>query len=366
MSRRRWLWLGPPLAILIGAVGLSRFGPGAEAGPKGTPLAAGACAGTPLVRDAAGRMPRGKGQGAWWRLTDKLDANGAMAGRGLALGVGGGSRFNLELATETLASGPVGGLVALTTSDDTASEVRLISVDEACSWTVHHTSDIARGAILDPRDGSVIVHLLARESRADLGTWRIPAEGGAPVLVLGPLAEGVVGERVFSTDYRLDGSSALLAVQSCSDTDCVTRIVDLANPATSPVTLDQDQGQAIGFAGSRLVTWSKCAGLPCSIEAWDLAAGTSQVIVDRAESAGVTDDGSFLVAVKDAARGRVIRVAVDRAEEAFIKGVGRNERVIPGGFGGFVGYQGGLDEIAIATQNGNPHSFRPAAAEVIR
>jgi hypothetical protein len=364
MSRRRWvLWLAPPIAVAIAVIGLSRVLGSADAGPQGTPVAAGACAETPLVREADGRVRRG--EGAWWRLADTLDANGGMTGRRLALGLGGSQKLNLELATETLVSGPVGGLVVVTTDDGAASEVRLVSVDKACSWTVHRAPDVARGAILDPRDGSVLVHLLARDSRSDLGTWRIAAGGGAPELVVGPLPQGILGDRVFSTDYRIDVAAGLLAVQSCSDTECATRIVDIAKRGRNPILLDGPQGQAIGFAGTSFLTWSHCEGLPCPIEAWDLTTRASTELVDRAESAAVTEDGTELVAVKDAARGSVVRIAVGRGGQVFIKGVGREEQLVPGGFGGFAGSEGRLDEVGLVTPNGNPRNFRPAAAEVI-
>ncbi|HUQ43921.1 MAG TPA: hypothetical protein VM451_05855 [Candidatus Limnocylindria bacterium] len=365
MSRRRWsIWLGPPIAVAIVAVALIRLQAGAEAGGKATPVAAGACAESPLTRDADGKVSRGGAKGAWWRLTERLDGKGFMIGRALVLGQGGAVRVALQLRSETLASGPVGGVVALTTDDGSISEIRLVSIAKACSWTVHQAMDLVRGAFVDPSDGSVVAHLLDRSTREDLGTWRVAATGGDPTLVLAPLPPAALG-RVFSTDYRLDAAGRRLAVQSCSDLACITRIVDLADPSRAVITIDGQQGQIVGFAGGRLVTWAQCVGLPCGVLAWDFAARTSTEIVDRAESAAVTEDGEFLLAVKDSIRNRTIRVAVGRGGEVAVKGVSRDEQVLSGGVTGFAGYEGNADEVALAIPNGTPHAFRPSAAEVL-
>jgi hypothetical protein len=364
MSRRRWsIWLGPPIAVAIVAVALIRLQAGAEAGGKATPVAAGSCSESPLAQDADGKVSRGGADGAWWRLAERLDANGFMVGRALVLGQRGAVRLTLELKNETLASGPVGGLVALTTDDGSASEIRLVSIAKACSWTVHRTSDLLRGAFLDPADGSVIAHVLNRSTREDLGTWRYSTTAATPALVLAALPQAALG-RVFSTDYRLDAEGRRLAVQSCSDTACVTRIVDLVDASKPLITIDGAQGQVVGFAGGRLVTWAQCVGLPCGIVAWDVAARTSTEIVDRAESAAVTDDGEFLLAVKDSIRNRTIRVAADRGGEVAVRGVARDEQVLAGGVTGFAGYEGGPDEVGLAIPNGTPRAFRPSAAEV--
>jgi hypothetical protein len=365
MSRRRWsIWLGPPIAIAIVAVGLMRLQAGADAGGKATPVAAGACAESPVARDAAGRVERGP-RGAWWRLTERLDSNGLMIGRGLVLGQGGAVRFTLQLSSETLASGPVGGLVALTTDDGTASEVRLVSIDKVCSWTVRRSSDVVRGAFIDPSDGSVVGHALGRETRADLGTWRYSTTGAAPTLILGPIDPDALGERVFGTDYRLDTKTKRLAVQSCSDVACVTRLVDLGDAASRVTVIAGPQGQVIGFAGGKLLTWDRCEGLPCGILAWDIASGTSALVVDRAESAAVTEDGELLVAVKSSIRGRAVRLAVGRDSEVLIMGIALEEQLLAGGVTGFAGFEAAPDEVALAITNGTPRAFRPAAAEVL-
>ena len=173
MSRRRWtIWLGPPIAVVAIALLLSRFQPGAEAGGRVTVAPAGVCASSPIEKDGHGKPNVAARQGSWWSLSGQLDGTGALVGRHLALGRGGAANLALELGADAMASGPTGGFVAVTADDGRHSQVRLVSIDRGCSFTVGETSEVARGAILDAADGSVLVHLVDRESRADLGTWR--------------------------------------------------------------------------------------------------------------------------------------------------------------------------------------------------
>ena len=149
MSRRRWvIWLGPPVALLAIGLALSRFQAGAEAGGRATELPVGACAAPPI--DGHGKPSLGAGAGSWWSLSARMDAHGGLVGRHLALGRGGAANLALDLAPDTLASGPVGGVVALTTDDGRHSQIRLVSVDKACSFVTAETAELARGAVVNP------------------------------------------------------------------------------------------------------------------------------------------------------------------------------------------------------------------------
>src|SRR4051794_3528323 len=205
MSRRHWtIWLGPPIALVAIALALTRFQAGAEAGGRESARAAGACTASPLQKDGHGKPDLGAGVGMWWALSGRLDANGALAGRHLALGRGGSASFAEELAPDTLASGPVAGVVALTADDGRHSEIRLVSEGQGCWFTVASTPKLARGAIVSPDDGTVIVHLIARATRADVGTWRYPADGlGDGSMVAPPLPPDPRRGPTWTTDLRL-------------------------------------------------------------------------------------------------------------------------------------------------------------------
>ncbi|HYK94470.1 MAG TPA: hypothetical protein VE011_01190 [Candidatus Dormibacteraeota bacterium] len=371
----RWArWLGPPIVIGAVALVLSQLHAGADAGGRTTPPPVGACAASPLPTDAAGRPRPDVGPGSWWTLGERLDAHGAMAGRHLAVGRGGATTFAMDLPIESIASGPVGGVVILATDGEQRSEIRLVSVAGACSWLVDTTGDVVRGAILDPLDGSVLAHLVSRATRADLGTWRFGGQGAAaidaPQLVAPALDAGLLEGPAWVTDLRLDSTSRLLAVQSCTDSGCLTRIFDLQARATTPAILrgaaaDVAQGAMLGFANGKLLTWAACPGYPCAIQAWDLATGTSSIILDRADGAAVTRDGRFLVASSDSRAGRTLRLDLISGKTVLAKGVRAGERLLASGVAATSGVQLGVDEVAIGAPGATPHSFRPVAAEVI-
>ena len=367
MSRRRWtIWLGPPIALAAIALALSRFQAGAEAGGRETAHAGGTCTASPLQKDARGRPDPGLGLGTWWALSGKLDANGALAGRHLALGHGGSANLALELGPDTLASGPIGGIVALTTDDGRLSEIRLVAEGQGCSFSVAATPKLARGALVNPNDGTVIVHLIDRVSRADLGTWRYAADGDPdPALIAPPLQPDPKRGPIWTTDLRLDGAGSLLAVQSCTDSACLTRVFDLRKGLLPVATLQGDQGSLIALTSASAITWEQCDGFPCGIRQWSLLTGDSVTLVQRAESAAVTANGRFLVAVTDSASGADIRVDLQHGDVKGVRGMNRNERLVVGGVLGLAGIEVPPDEVGLAADGTIPRPFSPAGAEVL-
>jgi hypothetical protein len=366
MSGRRWkLWLGPPVALLAIAVVFSRFQAGAEAGGRTTPRPAGVC--------ASAAPPKGALQlarGTWWRLEDRLDGNGALVGRTLFAGMAAATRVTLELGSESMASGPVGGLVVVATDDGRFSEVRLVSAAEGCSWLVHRGEDVVRSAILDPSNGSVFAHLVTRETRSDLGTWRM--SGMAPDAkrerIVAPLAQQPDLGPVWATELRLDAGAANLAVQSCSDQGCLIRVASLGAVGVPVVVRGPEQGAIVGFAGTRLVTWTRCAGLPCSVLAWNPATNGHELLIDTVAAAALTANGRYLVAVTDPASGRAFRVDVGGAGGARVaqrvEGVAAGDLPLAAGIGAYAGLEVGPDEVAIAAPGAGARPFNAASAPV--
>ena len=367
MSRRRWtIWLGPPVALVAIGLLLGRFQAGAEAGGRGPVAAAGACTASPIEEDGHGKPQLDARQGSWWALSGQLDGNGALVGRHLALGRGGAANLALELAADALASGPTGGIVAVTADDGHHSQVRLVSVDQGCSFVVREISEVARGAIVDPADGSVLAHLVDRETRADLGTWRYQADGtGEPVLVAPALRPDPSRGPTWVTDLRLSPDGTRLAIQSCTDLGCLTRVFDRGRGLVPVARFEGDQGSLIGFSADGIVTWAQCYGFPCAIQSWSVAAGTGSTIVARAESAAVTGNGRFLVVVTDSARNGYLRLDLESGDVKGIRGVNRNERLVGGGVTSLQGIEVRADEVGLAADGAIPHPFSPAGAEVL-
>jgi hypothetical protein len=362
MSGRRWkLWLGPPIALVAVALVLGRFQPGAEAGGRVTPRPVGVCAkAAPDLRGA--RAVRG----AWWRLVDRMDANGALVGRTLFAGRDGATNLTLELAAESSASGPVGGLVTVTSDDGGFSDVRLVSATEGCSWLLHRTQDVVRSAILDPAGGSVLAHLVSRETRADKGTWRISGmdPDASLVLILVPLPLQPELGQIWATELLLDHSGSHLAVQSCAEAGCLTRVVALDGSGGGVATSGGlAQGQVIGFTGDRVLTWAHCQGLPCEVQAWRVGAAKPETLIDLAAGAAVTPDGRYLLAVLDET-GRATRLDLSGKSGQRIQGVAAGDLPLGIGIGAYAGYEAGADEIALAAPGADAHAFNPSKATV--
>ena len=374
MSGKRWSrWLAAPLALVAIGLLLSRFQPGAEAGGKTAPPKAGACAGSAPVGHGIDAATFAAGHGAWWRLTDTLGPNGELTGRTLFAGRAAKTTLTMSLGTESMARGPVGGLLVVTTDDGRSSEVRLVSIANGCAWLVHRDANVVRSAILDPATGVAYAHLVQRETRVDLGVFRLA--GGDPDATLEQIVEPLAPQAdlgpIWATELRLNADGTALAVQSCSDQGCLTRVVAIAafgRPVTFVRGNAQDstnsQGSIIGFAGDRIVTWAFCAGMPCPIQAWTAGAGKPATLVDRAVGAGVTRDGRYLLYVTDAS-GHAVRVDFASNAIATVKGVVAGELPLGANVTATAGFDLADGEIGLASNGGDAHALAPGAAIVV-
>lgn len=360
MSGRRWsFWLGPPLALAAAAVVLGAFQPGAEAGGRVTPRPAGVCADAAPARRGTAAV-----RGTWWRIVDRLDVNGTLVGRTLFAGRGGATNLTLELGAESSASGPVGGIVVVTSDDGRFSHVWLVSAAEGCSWLVHRSLDVVRSAILDPSNGSVLAHVVARETRVDKGTWRITGlDPDASIeLVLGPLPPQRNVGPIWATELRLDPSGRRLAVQSCAEVSCVTRIVQLDGSGVAAAQVGGlEQGSIIGIAGNRLIAWAHCQGYPCAVQAWRIGVAKPETLIDLAAGAALTGDGRHLLAVLDMT-GRATRLDLNGKAGQRIRGIAAGDLPLVGGIGAYAGFEVGPAEVAIAAPGADAHAFNPSQA----
>ena len=371
MSGKRWArWLAVPLAFVAVGLVLSRFQPGAEAGARTAPPKSGACAGSAPLGHAVDAATLAAGHGTWWRLTDALDANGALVGRTLFAGRAAKTTLTMALGTESMARGPVGGLLIVTTDDGRSSEVRLVSIADGCAWLVHRDANVVRSAILDPASGAAYAHLLQRESRVDLGVFKLAANDPDTTLerVVEPLAPQPDLGAIWATELRLNGDGSALAVQSCSDRGCLVRVV-APGAFGKPVAIirgnaqdsTHSQGSIVGFSGDRILTWAFCAGMPCAIQSWTAGAGQPATIVARAVGAGVTRDGRYLLIVTDAS-GRAVRLDLASNAVVGIKGVLGGELPLVANVTATAGLDVADDEIGLASDGGDAHAFNPGAA----
>jgi hypothetical protein len=343
---------------LLGAAGVVaalHLLPPAEAGRSAGPPGMTACKTAPAIAPAR--------RGSFFKLEAKLDGKGILAGQRLYVGAHGQTTAWMDLPSESTVTGPVGGVVAIVSDDGVHSTVSLGGASDGCSTPVHTTASIVRRAVINPLDGSVLLHLLARAGRADLGVWRLATAGSQPVQVVEALPASLGVSPVWATDLRLDPTGRMLAVQSCLERTCLTRIVDLAAPTRPAIVIrGQRQGPMLGFAGDRLVTWAACDGFPCGILAWNLAASEPEQLVADATAAGMTGDGRLLIAILDGSAGQAVVVDLQTGRVKPLHGLAAGDRPIATGGLAAAGLEVDPDQLAVGQRSGDPHAIRPSAA----
>ncbi|HEY6569842.1 MAG TPA: hypothetical protein VIZ22_06105 [Candidatus Limnocylindrales bacterium] len=236
----------------------------------------------PACLVAVGVPPAAAGT-AWYRTDATLDASGTLAGQQLTVGVVGGGERRVALPAESFASGPVRGLVTVGDDDGTRSRLRVVDPAHGCAWTIAVEATVIRSAILAPDAGSTWEHRVDRATRADLGVWRRPVSGGIASRVAPGLAPDVAHGRTFATDLRWapDGRRV---IASCGELACRTRLVD---PATGLTEMTSRTGPVIGVAGTRVIAYGVCPGLPCPVRATEPSTGAVETLVDEAGPAAL-------------------------------------------------------------------------------
>lgn len=317
MVESRWLrWVGPGV-VALGAVGIiasTALGVGSR---PWTPIA---CPGSPDDRVAAARDAGPPGfkemRGTpWFGLDPSLDADGALRGQRLALSLDGErTARTLDLAAESFAAGPFGRIILTGSDDGRASRLQAIDVAGACAWAIADEAAVIRRATIDPAGAVIYEMRVDRASRADLGIWRRAMDGRTPaVRVLAPIADDGHFGRTFATEFTWDLAGDRLAVQSCGESACRTRVI-APRSGTSAFLDAPDLGPVVGFDGDRLVTYGSCRGLPCPIIATDLGTRVRRVLAEAAGSAVVvaTPDGGRLVHETGVGSSRILRsIALD-------------------------------------------------------
>lgn len=235
------------------------------------------CQGLPSVRPRTGA--------AWFRLDPELAA-GTLVGQVLTIGnAERATEWRMDLDAESFAGEPRGGTVLIGTDDGRASRVSLIDVEDGCRWSVGTSRDVVRSARSTPDDTALIEHRVDRRTRADLGIWRRPFDGGAPTRLLPAISVDDRFGPTWTTELGWSEDGDRLVVTSCGEVACRFRIV----PTTGgPVTsiADPSLGSFVGMADDRLIVRQACRGLPCPLLARGLALD-AVVVLDAAAGLAV-------------------------------------------------------------------------------
>ena len=297
----RWVrWVGPGL-IAIGAVGsIATATLGAGQRPwEPPPCGSGVSGMTASVTVAAPTSPSDLAQQPWYRLDPIVDRAGELQSQRISMGLDGlRSVRTLELPAESFVAGPFGRIVLVGGDDGTTSRLRAIDVTGGCSWSLAEESAVIRRATMDAAGLNMYEMRVDRESRADLGIWQRPVDGSRqPVRILEPIAPDARFGRTYSTEFTWDLSGRTLAVQSCGESACRTRVVDPAGGGPVQTVAEPDLGTLVALDGTTMVSYAACPGLPCPIVALDLRSKARRTLADAAIAAVAitTPDGPRLI-----------------------------------------------------------------------
>ena len=213
-----------------------------------------------------------------------------------------------DLPAGVLRQRTVRGIVLVGSDDGSASRLQAFDVAERCTWTLATERDVIRRATVDPAGATIYETRVDRTSRADLGVWQRPLDGGPARRILDPLPADARFGRTFSTEFTWAADGERLAVQSCGEVACRTRIIardgSLAGDLEAP-----DLGVLVGFDGDRAVTYGACRGWPCPIVSVDVRTG-ARLTLDASGGPAVvapTSEGARLVLETQRATGRTLR-----------------------------------------------------------
>jgi hypothetical protein len=262
----------------------------------------------------------------------------------------------ISLPSASLVGGPDRGRVIVSADDGRRSIIRLIDAASGCVGVFDVGPAIARRTVADPAGDGILVHLLERATRADMGIWRVTADGQPMTRILPPLDAGDLARagigRVWTTALRVSADGTRLAVQACDPEACLTRVLDLRTGSVSAVA--GEQGDLVGFAGERLITMAHCHGLPCGILSWGADGRAPITLVPAALAAAVSPDGRVVGVVADES-GATDLLVTDSAGGGR-RSLGRlaTEALINGNGSASAGIEVGPDAVGILAGSGVP------------
>ena len=292
----RWIGTGVIALVAVGSVASTAAGAGQR------PWKQAVCSDEPGARaDAARSAPIALADirfQPWFRLDPSLDRLGALQGQRLAVGLDDArSSRILDLPAESFAAGPFGRVVLVGSDNGTTSRIEGLDVSGECSWAIAEETEVIRRATIDPQGTTIYEMRVDRATRADLGIWARRLDGAGPAIrVLDSIAEDGRFGPTYSTEFTWDLSGERLAIQSCGELACRTRIYD---PAGGPIRVvaEADLGTIVGLSGDDLVTYAACKGSPCPVVSMSVETGLQHQLAEAAATAilASTADGPRLV-----------------------------------------------------------------------
>lgn len=339
MVRRRRAWLGPPIMGFALLAGITA-GPDATgaADPRWEPPP---CSGAP-VPDPGDPEPAGR---TWFRLEPVLGTDGELVSRDLELGVTGAAAHRLTLAPESFASAPVDGRVVVGSDDGRRSLLRVIDPAARCFVDAGERRDVVRSALLTTGGDALIEHRVARRTREDLGIWRRSLDGAGESRILDPIAPDARYGPTFVT-LLLQGPSGALAVASCAELECRTRVLD----PDGTVRTIEPTGEPIGLTAAALVAYQACPGLPCAVERIDRVSLERTVLAEAAGLATLAGEGGEVLVheVVDRHGPQLVAVSIPDGRARPLGPMPEQLRLVAGAHRAEAALETGRDDVVLA------------------
>jgi hypothetical protein len=282
--------------------------------------------------------------GGWFQLDPLIEA-GERRGQRLSVGIADGDAPRVvALDPESFASGPVGDRLLVGTDDGTASSLALVDLRLDCRREVATSGDVIRRATLTPDGEAIYEFRVDRVTRADLGVWRRDLRRpGSPSRVLAPIPADPRFGRTWATEFTWSVDGQRLAVQSCGEVACRTRILDPLTGRTQIVN-DPGLGPIVGLTRDGVVMHSACRGLPCPLVSVGLLDGARVVLDSSAGHAALAVDAQRQPRIVHELQGAtpgLRSVRLDGTDARRLAADPSGMRLVPGGIGAARGVEAG-------------------------
>jgi hypothetical protein len=183
--------------------------------------------------------------------------------------------------------GPFGESFLRIGSDGGRSTLSIMALTDKAPRTIQTDDAQILAATLSP-DGDWIYFARA-SAAADLGVWRVPANGGGPVQVMNSDTTRPMPPGRLATPFTWTPDGKLLVVQHCRGDrgdDCTWTLISAATGAVvREVVPSQPVGLLVGIANDRLLAGRDCDGLSCTSSLVDFATGATS----RADQPGARE-----------------------------------------------------------------------------
>jgi hypothetical protein len=194
--------------------------------------------------------------------------------------------FDLVADQQPVVDGPTAGEVLFVSDDGSRSEIRLVDVHGARARVIGATQDVVFTARLTPDGASAYIVLLDRSTGEDRGVFRVDAHGdGSLQRVMDPPAPAqaqgggirLAAVAAFIRKLRVSADGSELARWACGEPfGCAFDVQQLSDATTAHYSNAGPPSDLVAVGDGYLLGSSECSEHDCVTHAIDLAQGTPE------------------------------------------------------------------------------------------